>query len=200
MIAGLDTVPTGRVTSVQTINRSIARILTQWRDDTATGPLWFGRNRRPEAVILPGDLGREVADAAVGSIDLALTSELQLRNASPRLKTAERDSLDDDQIRAALPRKICRAGVHDLVRLRDDAPEHLDGLLEHLSRGPVDAAATRVPEVTRQIAHRTTATWISYWSSRDDALLALVPAPHWLCRLVASGPQEPDTQAERQET
>ncbi|MFI5736169.1 hypothetical protein ACIA49_39005 [Kribbella sp. NPDC051587] len=199
MIAGLDAAPIGRVTSVQSINRSIARILSQWRDDTATGPLWFGRNRRPEAVIFPGDLGKELADAAVGSIDLDLAAELQLRNASPRLKRAELSTLEDDQLRTALALKICRAGVHDLIRLRDHAPEHLEGLLEHLKRGPADAAATRVPEVTRRIAHRDTATWISYWSSRDDALLALIPAPHWLCRLVASGPQEPDAQAGEQE-
>jgi len=195
MIAGLDTTPTSRVTSVQTINRYIARILTQWREDAATGPLWFGRNRRPEAVILPGDLGRAVADAAVESIDLDHASELQLRNVSPRLDAAELHELGDEQIPAALTHGIGCSAAKDLARLQSEDPELIAGIVEHLRSGTAGAAPTRVPEVCRRIAHRDTATWISYWSSRDGALLALVPAPDWLRRLVASGPQEPPPDA-----
>ncbi|MEV0287907.1 hypothetical protein AB0H36_27655 [Kribbella sp. NPDC050820] len=191
MIAGLDTRPIGRVTSVQTINRHVARILTQWREGQASGPLWFGRNRRPEAVILPGDLGRAVADAAMDSIDLDRASELQLRAVSPRLAPEKLTELCGDAVQAALIAGACKPAARELAALQETDPDLIPSLIGHLAQGADQAAVTRLPDVTRRIAHRDPATWISYWSSNDGALLALVPAPTWLRRLVATGPQEP---------
>jgi hypothetical protein len=195
MIAGLDTVPPGRVTSVQTINRYVAQILTQWREGKAAGPLWFGRNRRAEAVILPGDLARAVADAAVDGIDLEQSAELRLRSVSPRLLPEDLSAACGETVRDALPRGACRAAADELAALHRGDPAVMTHVVRHLAQGTDQAVTTRLGnEITRRVAQTATAVWISYWSAADGALLALVPAPAWLRRLVAAGPQEPRPQ------
>ena len=191
MIAGLDTLPGGRVTSVQTINRYVAQILTQWREGQAAGPLWFGRNRRAEAVILPRDLAHAVADAAVDGIDLEQSAELRLRSVSPRLVDEELTAACGETVQEALPRGACRAAAGELAALYRSDPEVLTHVVRHLTQGSDQAVATRLSDVTRRVAQTTSATWISYWSATDGALLALIPAPAWLRRLAASGPEEP---------
>ncbi|HEY3514527.1 MAG TPA: hypothetical protein VGL36_35435 [Kribbella sp.] len=191
MIAGLDTLPAGRVTSVQTINRYVAQILTQWREGQAVGPLWFGRNRRAEAVILPGDLAHAVADAAVDGIDLEQSAELRLRSISPRLPADELAALCGAAVNDALLRGTCRAAADELAALHRGDPAIVAEVVRHLAQGSDQAVATRLSDVSRRVARTSTATWVSYWSSADGALLALVPAPAWLHRLAATGPQEP---------
>lgn len=194
MIAGLDTLPGGRVTSVQTINRYVAQILTQWREGQAAGPLWFGRNRRAEAVILPGDLAHAVADAAVAGIDLERSAELRLRAISPRLSTEELTTRCGEAVHDALPGSACGAAADELAALYRGDPALLTHVVSHLAQGNDQAVKTRIgDEITRRIAHTTAAVWISYWSAGDGALLAIEPAPAWLRRLVAAGPQEPPT-------
>lgn len=190
MIAGLDALPTNRVTSVQTINRYVARILTQWRESQAAGPLWFGRNRRAEAVILPCDLAHAVADAAVDGVDLARSSELQLRNISARFSPNELSSLAGADTLPSLTYALCKAAALELVALQEANPELLAALAGHLTQGAEGAVETKIGDITRRIAHTDAATWITYWSSPDRALLAVVPAPLWLRRLVTEGPQE----------
>lgn len=179
--------------NMRTWQQAGGQVAQQWRDGTARGPLWFGRQRRRELVAMPAEVWSQVWGAALAALDAALAEECRGRlslSTEPTVVTAASvaaatgDRGSDEWVGSLRTHPAALADLATLEGGGADLAQYLlaeEGNLAEIAADPL---------LWRGLYWTAERTWVTVW---HEGVLALArPAPTWLTLSLADGPTVPD--------
>lgn len=173
--------------------QKVGYLAGQWRDGSARGPVWFGRQRRRELVAMPSVVWWEVWGAAIAALDASLAQECTSRLAltteattvpAAAVAQATGETNPTDWVGAL---RAHPAVTGDLTSLTGGG-SGLCGYLLADEGNLVEISET--PLLWRGLYWTPEQTWVTVW--HEGILVLARPAPSWLSLSLADGPTVPD--------